>query len=42
MQYPAQVGGWLESKLKDQMSDEGLEVGPEGRPEEQQSAQVGG
>jgi hypothetical protein len=32
---PARVGGWLEGKLKDQMADEGLEVGPEGRPEEQ-------
>jgi len=31
MQYPTQVGGWLKGKLKDQMADEGLEVGHRNR-----------
>jgi len=40
MQYPAQAGSWLKGKREDQMADEGLEVGPEGRLEEQHSARV--
>jgi len=41
MQSQAQAGGWFEGKLKDQMADEGLEVGPEGNLEEKQPAKVG-
>jgi hypothetical protein len=38
MQSPARAGSWLKGKLKDQMADEGLEVGPEERLEERHPA----